>query len=174
MTFSPSREVTVKTPLGSSFATNGSEPVERARNLSQLERSCPLKSARHSDRAGAEVGSAAGVESAASAARASAEWKHVFMVVGFFSRLGMAKQGKQGRVARTTPKCFTRPINMVSPSAPVRLGIIGCGNVLGAYRAPIEQLRMRGAVALEIACGREAQRDAARAALAPQAFTTGA
>lgn len=44
---------------------------------------------------------------------------------------------------------------------PVRLGIIGCGNVLPAYRAIIDKLRLRGLAELVIACGREKQRAAA-------------
>src|SRR5688572_15329797 len=44
MTFSPSTFATVKTFLGSALATDGGEPSGVARNLSQLERSLPLKS----------------------------------------------------------------------------------------------------------------------------------
>lgn len=44
---------------------------------------------------------------------------------------------------------------------PLRLGIIGCGNVLPAYRAIIDKLRQRGLAEIAIACGREKQRRAA-------------
>src|SRR5437762_1696189 len=37
---------------------------------------------------------------------------------------------------------------------PVRLGIIGCGNVLGAYRAEIDRLRVKGMVDVVWACAR--------------------
>ncbi|HZN56752.1 MAG TPA: Gfo/Idh/MocA family oxidoreductase [Planctomycetota bacterium] len=56
-------------------------------------------------------------------------------------------------------------------SAPVRLGVVGCGNVLSAYRAAIERLRMRGWVDVIAACGRPHQRDAA-VELGAQRFTT--
>jgi predicted dehydrogenase len=54
---------------------------------------------------------------------------------------------------------------------PLRLGVIGCGNVLDAYRVVIERLRARGEVEVTMACGREAQR-AAAAALGGGKFTT--
>ncbi|MGE3312018.1 MAG: Gfo/Idh/MocA family protein [Limisphaerales bacterium] len=57
---------------------------------------------------------------------------------------------------------------------PLRLGVIGCGNVLGAYRSAIERLRLRGAVGTVFACGRATQRDAALAALNTRRFTTDA
>jgi predicted dehydrogenase len=41
---------------------------------------------------------------------------------------------------------------------PVRIGILGCGNVLGAYLAAIDKLRWRGWVEVTAACGRKAQR----------------
>lgn len=41
---------------------------------------------------------------------------------------------------------------------PLRLGVIGCGNVLGAYQPAIEALSRRGKVAWAAACGRETQR----------------
>lgn len=55
---------------------------------------------------------------------------------------------------------------------PLRLGIIGCGNVLGAYRAIIDRLRSRGWALPVIACGRERQRESACTALGIQRFTT--
>lgn len=55
---------------------------------------------------------------------------------------------------------------------PLRLGIIGCGNVLGAYRGTIEKLRARGWARPVIACGRERQLADARAALGEVRFTT--
>ncbi len=42
---------------------------------------------------------------------------------------------------------------------PLRLGIIGCGNVLRAYGPAIQHLRTRGLAEPVAACGREAQRD---------------
>jgi predicted dehydrogenase len=56
----------------------------------------------------------------------------------------------------------------------IRLGVIGCGNVLGAYGESIDRLRRRGRVEVALACGRDSQRDAARAALGPAPFTTDA
>jgi predicted dehydrogenase len=58
------------------------------------------------------------------------------------------------------------------PQKPVRIGIIGCGNVLSAYRASIDQLRLTGQAEAVIACGRENQRAAAAAELGPTPFTT--
>lgn len=55
---------------------------------------------------------------------------------------------------------------------PVRLGIIGCGNVLTAYRASCDQLRLRGAAEVVLACGRESQRASAAAQLGGVPFTT--
>jgi predicted dehydrogenase len=55
---------------------------------------------------------------------------------------------------------------------PVRLGVIGCGNVLSAYRTPIERLRARGAIEVVMACGRESQRDDAQRALGLHRFVT--
>ena len=55
---------------------------------------------------------------------------------------------------------------------PLRLGVIGCGNVLSAYRTVIDRQRARGAVGVTFACGREAQREAACAALHTTRFTT--
>ena len=52
--------------------------------------------------------------------------------------------------------------------------MIGCGNVLSAYRAAIDKLRARGAAEVVFACGREAQRDAARAVLGTGRFTVDA
>jgi predicted dehydrogenase len=57
---------------------------------------------------------------------------------------------------------------------PIHLGVIGCGNVLSAYRTTIDKLRSRGMVEVNLACGREKQRESARAALGTQRFTTDA
>ena len=38
--------------------------------------------------------------------------------------------------------------------SPVRIGIIGCGNVLSAYRAEIDKLRLKGLAEVALACGR--------------------
>lgn len=55
---------------------------------------------------------------------------------------------------------------------PVRIGVIGCGNVMSAYRMTLDRLRARGLATVAAACGRPAQRDAAIAALQPARFTT--
>jgi predicted dehydrogenase len=60
----------------------------------------------------------------------------------------------------------------VNQPQPTRLGLIGCGNVLGAYQACIDKLRDRGAADVVMACGREHQRAAACAALRIKQFTT--
>ena len=57
---------------------------------------------------------------------------------------------------------------------PIHLGVIGCGNVLSAYRTTIDKLRSRGTVEVSLACGREKQQEGARAALGTQRFTTDA
>lgn len=44
---------------------------------------------------------------------------------------------------------------------PIRIGVIGCGNVLSAYRAAIDSLRGRQEAECVVACGRPAQRDVA-------------
>jgi len=61
---------------------------------------------------------------------------------------------------------------MNAPARPVRIGIIGCGIVLSAYRAAIDKLRARGAVEVMAACGRESQRTSAAAELGAHRFTT--
>ncbi len=60
------------------------------------------------------------------------------------------------------------------PAKPIRLGIIGCGNVLSAYRTAIEKLWVRGAVKGVMACGREAQRPVAENVPGLSHFTTDA
>jgi len=55
---------------------------------------------------------------------------------------------------------------------PLKIGIIGCGNVLSAYRAEIDKLRMKGLAEVALACGRASQRDTACAELGVQSFTT--
>src|SRR5438094_830326 len=56
---------------------------------------------------------------------------------------------------------------------PVRVGIVGCGDVLQAYRASLEALRGRGLVELAAACSRsEARRGLAREVLGVDNFTT--
>jgi len=56
-------------------------------------------------------------------------------------------------------------------SRPLQLAIIGCGNVLEAYVPECEKLRRRGLAELVLACGREPQRERARA-LGIARFTT--
>jgi predicted dehydrogenase len=60
----------------------------------------------------------------------------------------------------------------VKTARPIRLGVIGCGNVLSAYRAAIDKLRLRGAVEVTVACGRENQRNSALSELRTKNFTT--
>lgn len=55
---------------------------------------------------------------------------------------------------------------------PVRLGFIGCGNVLSAYRATVDRLRQRGLAVVTRACGRPSQHDSALQSLGPVPFTT--
>lgn len=54
----------------------------------------------------------------------------------------------------------------------LRLGIIGCGNVLTAYAPAILQLRARGQAEPALVCGRESQRQFAAAQLGSVRFTT--
>src|SRR6266850_8467947 len=61
---------------------------------------------------------------------------------------------------------------MTRQTPPLRIGIIGCGNVLSAYRATIDKLRLRGAAEVVTACGRASQRVAACSELGVQRFTT--
>src|SRR5687767_1667342 len=55
---------------------------------------------------------------------------------------------------------------------PARIGIIGCGNVLSAYRLALEKLRARGWADVIVACGREGQRATTCTELAVDHFTT--
>ena len=55
---------------------------------------------------------------------------------------------------------------------PVRIGIIGCGNVLTGYRATIEKLRAAGTLEVVAACGRENQMADATRLLGEVRFTT--
>ena len=55
---------------------------------------------------------------------------------------------------------------------PLKLGVIGCGNVLTAYGPAIQGLRARGLVETVLVCGRESQRDFAAAQLGSVPFTT--
>jgi hypothetical protein len=68
-------------------------------------------------------------------------------------------------------KLFKRIAGMTPQTSPLRIGIIGCGNVLGAYRATIDKLRLRGAAEVVSACGRALQRAETCAALGIQTFT---
>src|SRR5690242_7774662 len=61
---------------------------------------------------------------------------------------------------------------MIRSAQPVRIGVIGCGNVLTAYRAPLEKLQARGLAEVTLACGRAAQRESASAELGAVSFTT--
>src|SRR5262245_37705316 len=57
-------------------------------------------------------------------------------------------------------------------TAPVRIGVVGCGEVLGAYMALAEELHARGAVDVVAACGRDHQRAFAEDKLRIPRFTT--
>jgi predicted dehydrogenase len=61
-----------------------------------------------------------------------------------------------------------------APTKPpaLRLGIIGCGNVLSAYRASLDYLRIRREAEVRIACGRAAQQSYALAELGSVPFVT--
>jgi len=55
---------------------------------------------------------------------------------------------------------------------PVRLGLAGCGNVLGAYLAQAARLRHQGLVEVAVLCGRERQRASALAGWPTAEFMT--
>lgn len=57
------------------------------------------------------------------------------------------------------------------PVRPLRLGVIGGGNVLGAYQTTISRLRERGLLEVTVACARESQRDFVQSALRGPRFT---
>src|SRR2546426_242714 len=78
------------------------------------------------------------------------------------------------KLAQTKGKLFNRITDMTRQTPPVRIGIIGCGNVLSAYRASLDKLRMRGAAKAVMACGRDSQRASACTDLRMQRFTTDA
>ena len=59
----------------------------------------------------------------------------------------------------------------MSARAPLRVGIIGCGNVLEAYVPQCEKLQRRGLAELVVGCGREPQRERALVMGVPR-FTT--
>jgi len=61
---------------------------------------------------------------------------------------------------------------MTKDLVPVRLGIAGCGNVLGAYITLLEQLQRRGLAQVAALCGRDHQRAAAQAAWPSADFLT--
>jgi predicted dehydrogenase len=63
---------------------------------------------------------------------------------------------------------------MTASIRPVRTGIIGCGNVLSAYAPALEKLRVRGAVEVIVACGRESQRASALDQTSARRFTADA
>src|SRR5947207_4780601 len=78
------------------------------------------------------------------------------------------------KLAQTKGKLSNRTANMTRQLPPVRIGVIGCGNVLSAYRAALDKLRLRGCAGVVAACGRASQRAAACAELGVQRFTTDA
>jgi len=78
------------------------------------------------------------------------------------------------KLAQTKGKLFNRAAIMTRQTPLVRIGVIGCGNVLSAYRATIDKLRLRGLAGVIAACGRESQRATARAELGVHRFSTDA
>src|SRR5689334_22580059 len=69
------------------------------------------------------------------------------------------------------PKSVT-PGPMSRQPPPVRLGIVGCGNVLGAYLSLAERLRHEGLADVAVLCGRGHQRAAAQQAWPSADFLT--
>jgi predicted dehydrogenase len=63
-------------------------------------------------------------------------------------------------------------VSMPQRSDPLRLGIVGCGNVLEAYLALVQQLRHRNLADIVAFCGREHQRQRALAAWPSAEFLT--
>jgi predicted dehydrogenase len=61
---------------------------------------------------------------------------------------------------------------MTTSGPPVRLGIAGCGNVLGAYLALAARLRHQGLADVAVLCGRERQRASALAGWPTAEFVT--
>ena len=61
---------------------------------------------------------------------------------------------------------------MTSRSSPLRLGLIGGGNVLGAYHPLISRLEQRGLLTVQGVCAREHQRDSIRSLFGEVPFTT--
>jgi len=61
---------------------------------------------------------------------------------------------------------------MTQPSCPVRIGFVGCGNVLGAYLGVARRLRQHGLADVIAFCGRERQRADALAAWPAATFHT--
>jgi len=61
---------------------------------------------------------------------------------------------------------------VINPQPPVRLGIAGCGQVLGAYLALAARLRHQGLAEVAVLCGRERQRASARAGWPTAEFVT--
>lgn len=61
---------------------------------------------------------------------------------------------------------------MTIPRPPVRIGIAGCGNVLGAYLALAERLRHKGLADVVVLCGRKHQQAAAQTGWPSAEFIT--
>jgi len=59
---------------------------------------------------------------------------------------------------QTKAKLSNRNTSMTRPTPPVRIGIIGCGNVLGAYLAVAERLQKQGHAEVVALCGPEKHR----------------
>src|SRR6267378_395960 len=74
-------------------------------------------------------------------------------------------------VAKLAGKSYTS-LRMTQNPPAVRLGIVGCGNVFGAYVALAERLRHQGSADIVALCGREHQRQTAQAAWPSADFLT--
>jgi len=76
------------------------------------------------------------------------------------------------KLAQTKEKLSNRIESVNRSSSPVRIGIAGCGNVLGAYLAVAERLQKKGLAEVAALCGREKHRQRARQDFAIPNFET--
>ena len=65
-----------------------------------------------------------------------------------------------------------RPAKRATSVKPIRIGIVGCGNVLGAYWPQAQRLALRGLAEVVAACGRPTQRDLVVNQLGVRRFVT--
>ncbi len=87
-------------------------------------------------------------------------------------QLHLDSRAGQEIYSRRAPDTTIHPLAVSTSVAPVRVGIVGCGNVLGAYLQAAAPLRAGGLVELVAACGREAQRDQVVRGAGISIFTT--